>query len=152
MNFEQLSWNMQEDFMRFTAPRGAAIGDAYFESVNYFNYDRYLGMMMMDQAHPLFVLKKFAQHYGSEEFPVDAFADYLKQPLHEVQQHVMRMAYGGFVFYDMNTGMVTLKQRLYNYLAASINKIDYDVINFNSRVEAPMENAIYDIRSRNNFV
>ena len=40
MNFDQLSWKMDEDVMRFTAPRGTAIGDAYFESVNYFNYNK----------------------------------------------------------------------------------------------------------------
>lgn len=147
MNFDQLSWKMEEDLMRFTAPRGAAIGNASFESVNYFNYDKYIDMMMLDQAHPLYILKKFAQIYGSDEFPSDAFADYLKMPLHQVQQQAMRMAFGGFVYYDINTETITLKPRLYDYLAASINKIDYDVISFSSRVDAPLENAVYNIKT-----
>ena len=147
MNFDQLTWKMDEDYMKFTAPRGAAIGDAYFESVNYFNYNKYMNMMMLDKAHPLYVLKKFAQIYGSDEFPTEAYADYLKMPLHEVQQQAMRMAFGGFVFYDMNKETIRLKPRLYDYLAASINKIDYDVIAFDSRVQAPMENAVYNIKT-----
>ncbi len=147
MNFDQLTWNMDENVMRFTAPRGAAIGNAYFESVNYFNYNKFMNMMMLDQQHPLYVLKKFASIYGSDEFPVEAYADYLKMPLHEVQHQLMRMAFGGFVFYDMNTETVTLKPRLYDYLAASINKIDYDVISFESHVQAPQENAVYNIRN-----
>jgi hypothetical protein len=147
MNFEQLTWNMNEEVMRFTAPRGTAIGDAYFESVNYFNYDKYMSMIMLDQEHPLYLLKSFAQIYGSEEFPVEAFANYLSVPINQVQQLAMRMAFGGYVFYDMNTETITLKPRLYDYLAASINKIDYDVIGFSSRVQAPLENAIYDIRT-----
>ncbi len=147
MNFEQLTWNMDEDVMRFTAPRGTAIGDAYFESVNYFNYDKFMAMMMFDQEHPLYLLKSFAQMYGSEAFPVEAFANYLSVPVNQVQQLAMRMAFGGYVFYDINTETITLKPRLHDYLAASINKIDYDVIGFNSRVQAPLENAIYDIRT-----
>ncbi|MBN1599660.1 MAG: hypothetical protein JW894_15300 [Bacteroidales bacterium] len=147
MNFDQLSWKMDEDVMNFTAPRGAAIGTAYFESVNYFNYEKFIAMMMMDQAHPLVTLKKFGELYGSDEFPVDAFADYLSMPLHQVQQMAMRMAFNGFVFYDVNNGTIRLKPRLYDYLDASINRIDYDVIGFESRVEAPLENAVYNIRT-----
>ncbi|MBN1951762.1 MAG: hypothetical protein JW801_11200 [Bacteroidales bacterium] len=147
MNFDQLTWNMDEDVMNFTAPRGAAIGNAYFESVNYFNYDKYIDMMLLDERHPLYILKEFAGLYGSDEFPIQAFADYQNMPLHQVQQQTMRMAFGGFVYYDMNTGMVKLKPRLYDYLAASINKIDYDVIGFASRVEAPLENAVYNIKN-----
>lgn len=147
MNFDQLSWRMDQDVMRFTAPRGTAIGNAYFESVNYFNYGKFMNMMMLDTEHPLYVLKKFASIYGSDEFPIQAYADYLRMPMHQVQHQMMRMAFGGFVFYDMNTETVTLKPRLYDYLAASINKIDYDVIGFESHVQAPLENAIYNIHT-----
>ena len=147
MNFDQLSWLMDENVMRFTAPRGSSIGNAYFESVNYFNYNKYMDMMMLDNEHPLYVLKKFAAIYGSDEFPIEAYADYLNMPLHQVQHQMMRMAFGGFVFYDMNKETVTLKPRLYDYLAASINKIDYDVIGFDSRVESPRENAVYNIQT-----
>ncbi len=147
MNFDQLTWRMDENIMKFSAPRGTAIGNAYFESENYFNYEKYLNMMMMDNAHPLVLLKSFASKYGSDEFPVNVYADYLRMPLHAVQQQAMRMAYGGFIFYDKITESITLKPRLYDYLAASINKIDYDVMGFESVVEAPMENAIYNINT-----
>ncbi|MGD2035351.1 MAG: hypothetical protein PVF73_09870, partial [Bacteroidales bacterium] len=147
MNFDQLTWKMDEDVMKFSAPRGAAIGNAYFESVNYFNYNKFMGMMMMDNAHPLVSLKSFARKYGSDKFPVAAYADYLRMPLHQVQQRAMRMAYGGFIYYDANKETITLKPRLYDYLAASINKIDYDVIGFESVVHAPLENAVYNIKT-----
>ena len=147
MNFDQLTWDMDEEIMRFSAPRGSAIGEAYFESVNYFNHDKYMDMMMMDQQHPLYLLKKFAEIYGYNDFPVSAYADYQKMSLQQVQHQMMRMAYGGFVFYDINTDRVSLKQRLFDYLDASVNRIDYDVISFLSRVEAPLENAIFDIRT-----
>lgn len=147
MNFDQLTWRMDEDIMKFTAIRGASIGNAYFESVNYFNYNKFMNMMMMDKAHPLVSLKSFARKYGSDEFPVSAYADYLRMPLHSVQQQAMRMAYGGFIFYDQNTETIILKARLYDYLSSSINKIDYDVMGFESVVNAPMENAIYNIKT-----
>lgn len=65
----------------------------------------------------------------------------------QVKHLVMRMSYGGFVYYEIHTGMVTIKPRLHDYIAASVNKIDYDVIKFNSTVESPVENAIFDLRT-----
>ena len=147
MNFDQLNWRMDENFMKFSASRGAAIGNAYFESVNYFNYDKFMAMMVLDQAHPLVLLQNYAKKYGSEEFLIDEFADYLKKPINEVEQLAMRLSNGGFIYYDLNTGMITIRDRLYDYLAASIGKIDFDVIGFSSSVDAPLENAVFDLNT-----
>jgi hypothetical protein len=147
MNFEQLVWRIDEDYMRFTAPKGTTIGDAYFESVNYFNFNKYIDMQMMDAQHPLLSLRSFSRAFLSEEFPVQAYANYLGISVSQVKHLVMRMAYEGFVYYDSNTEMVTIKPRLHDYIAASVNKIDYDVIGFTSRVESPLENAIFDLRT-----
>jgi hypothetical protein len=147
MNFDQLTWRIDENYMRFGAPKGTTIGNAYFESVNYFDFDKYVAMQMMDDVHPLVSIRGFSRNFGSEEFPIEAYADYLRVSVSQVKHMVMRMAYGGFVYFDSNTGKVTIKPRLHDYLAASINKIDYDVIGFSSNVESPLENAIFDLRN-----
>lgn len=147
MNFDQLTWRLDQDFMRLSAPKGATIGNAYFESVNYFNYDKFLNLQLMDRVHPLISLRSFAKKNGSEVFPLQGYADYLKISITDVRHMVMRMAFNGFVFYDSNTEMITIKERLHEYIAASVNKIDFDVIGFSSNVEAPMENAIFNLRN-----
>lgn len=147
MNFDQLSWRLDEDFMRFTAAKGATIGNAYFESENYFNFEKFLDMQLMDEAHPLISIRSFSKHFMNEDFPIREYADYLKKPLTQVKHQVMRLAFGGFVFYDDNTEMVSIKPRLHDYLAASVNRIDYDVIGFRSRVETPINNAVFNLRN-----
>jgi hypothetical protein len=147
MNFEQLTWRLDQDFMRFSAQKGATIGNAYFESVNYFNYDKFLNLQLMDKVHPLISLRSFSKKYGSEEFPLQSYADYLNMPVTDVKHMVMRMAFNGFVFYDSNTEMITIKERLHEYIAASVNKIDFDVIGFSSNVEAPAENGTFNLRN-----
>jgi DNA-binding IclR family transcriptional regulator len=87
-------------------------------------------MQMMDAQHPLLSLRSFSRAFLSEEFPVQAYANYLGISVSQVKHLVMRMAYEGFVYYDSNTEMVTIKPRLHDYIAASVNKIDYDVIGF----------------------
>jgi hypothetical protein len=147
MTFEQLIWKMDQPIMRFTASMGSSIGIANFESVNLFDNNKYVKMQGMDESHPLASIRSFSKHMGMESFRVDDFAEYLKKPLSQVRQLLMRMAAMGFVLYDVNTDMVTIKPRLNDYLAASVSKIDYDVISFPSRTEAPLENAIFNLQN-----
>jgi hypothetical protein len=147
MSFDQLVWKMNEPVMRFTAMMGSTIGDANFESVNYFNYNKFQGMQLMDEIHPLISIRSFAKRMGSDQFLADDFAAYLKKPVVQVKQLLMRMAAQGFVFYDAETDMATVRPRLHDYLAASVAKIDYDVLSFPSRTRIPMENAVFDLRN-----
>ena len=147
MNFDQLRWLMDENYLTFEAAKGSVTGNAFFQSVNFFNYDQFLDLQMMDAEHPLLNLRRFSRAIGKEEFPVQAYADYLYMPLATVKQQAMRLAYYGFIFYDYNTETIRLKPRLHDYIAASANRIDYDVISFPSRVEAPLENATFDLRT-----
>jgi hypothetical protein len=147
MTFDQLVWKMNEPVMRFTALMGSTIGNANFESVNYFNNDKYLHLQLMDEVHPLVSIRAFARNMGTDEFLADDFADYLRKPNAAVKQMLMRMAAQGFIFYDSQSGMATIRPRLNDYLAASVAKIDYDVISIPSRTNAPLENAVFDLRT-----
>ena len=149
MSFDQLVWKMNEPVMRFTALMGSSIGNANFESVNFFNNEQYLSMQLMDDNHPLISIRSFSKYMGTEEFLADDFARYLKKPVAQVKQLLMRMAVQGFLFYDNETGMATIRSRLHDYLAASVARIDYDVISIPSRTNAPVENAIFDLQNYN---
>jgi hypothetical protein len=147
MTFEQLIWNMDEPIMKFTAPIGAAIGIANFESVNYFNYDYFVEMQGIDEFHPLISIRSFARMMGSNEFTATDYAQYLNKSITQIRQMLMRISVLGFIFYDTNAETARIKPKLTNYLAASVAKIDFDVLGFPSRTEAPLENALFDIRT-----
>jgi hypothetical protein len=149
MTFEQLVWKMNEPVMRFTAQMGSTIGNANFESVSFFNNDKYLNMQLMDEIHPLISIRSFSKLMGTEEFLAEDFATYLKKPIAQVKQLLMRMAAQGFLFYDSESDMATIRPRLHDYLAASVAKIDYDVISIPSKTNTPVENAIFDLRNYN---
>lgn len=147
MSFEQLVWKMNEPVMRFTAMMGSTIGDAFFESVNFFNNEEFLNMQLMDEVHPLISIRSFARRMGSDQFLAEDYADYLKKPISQVRQMLMRMAAMGFLFYETETGMATVRPRLNDYIAASVAKVDYDVISIPSHTNAPVENAVFDLRN-----
>jgi hypothetical protein len=147
MTFEQLVWKMDEPVMRFTGMMGSQTGEANFESVNFYNNDQFMAMQLMDEVHPLIQIRSFAKRMGTEQFLAEDFANYLQKPLAQVKQLLMRMAARGFLFYDTENDMVTIRPRLHDYIAASVAKVDYDVISIPSAVNAPLENAIFDLRN-----
>lgn len=147
MSCDQLVWNLNTDVIRLTMPRGSTIGNARFKSEHFFNYAHFEKLQLRDPVHPLYSIKTFATYYPSGTFEVEPFANYMKKQLHEIRHLLMRMSYEGFIYFDAQNDLVTVKQKLYDYLNASINRIDYDVIDFNSVTNAPLDNGLLDLRT-----
>ncbi len=148
MDFELLSWKIDQPRINLTMAKSSSIGKARFESLNYFNQEQYESLQGMDLEHPLMSIRKFGKNYTKEGFSATAFANYVGRQLNEVRQVLMEMTKKGFIYYDSQTDMVQIKQRLHNYVSSSFGKIDYDVMDFASNTQAPLENAILDM---NNF-
>ena len=147
MNFDQLIWKMEEPIMRLTMARGNTMGEARFKSSSFYNSVHYDRMQGMDTQHPLWVLKRFAEWYYSEEFPVKELADWMNKPIHQIQRLIMRLALDGFVFYDPESDVAIIKPQLYDYIDAHAGTIDYDVIDFISNTRAPQDNAILNLNN-----
>jgi hypothetical protein len=145
MYFESLSWDMNSSKIIISRPRGAALGQALFQSVSFFNSDYFLSLMNLDEYHPLTRLKQFSEWFYSQTFPVSEFAKWLNKPENLVIGMCIDMANKGFVFYDAANNEVTLKPKINDYIDAYVGKIDYDVISIYSETKAPVDNAILDL-------
>jgi hypothetical protein len=147
MYFEYLSWNLKESKIVMSRARGASLGQAQFESESYFDLDYFMRLAGIDNVHPLVRLKRFAEWYYSETFPVEDFAKWLNKPLEAVTALCIEMANRGFLFYDRKFNEVTLKKKVDDHLAALNKKQDYDVLNIMSETKAPVDNAILDLKN-----
>lgn len=145
MNFEQLTWRIDQPKIRITMARGSSIGRARFESQSYYNQQQFESLQGNDDSHPLFALLKFSKIIKREKFPAESLADYVGKSISDVRQQVMFLAQKGFVYYNSGTDEIMLKPRLYDYIKASGGKVDFDVIDFESMVQAPMDNAVLDM-------
>ena len=147
MEFELLEWKIDEPIIKFTMAKGSSLGQARFESNNYFNESYFYRIQAIDETHPLVLLKKFGQYYYSDEFPVAELAKWMQKPTSQIIQLIIRLSTGGFVYFNETTGEVTLKEKLHDYIDAFAGNIDYDVIDFVSNTTAPLENATLDLRT-----
>lgn len=148
MEFEMLSWKIEDPKIKMTMSRGASLGYARFESISYYNEIEFHRMQGIDEYHPLFTLKKFAKWYYSETFPVEELAKWMNKPPYQIKQLCVRLSTDGFIYYDQNTGEVSIKKRLYDFIDAFTGEIDFDVISFVSTTRAPLENATLDLTTK----
>jgi hypothetical protein len=147
MYFEYLSWDMKGSKITLSRARGAALGQAQFESTSFFDANYFMRLAGIDEIHPLVKLKKFAEWYYSETFPVEEFAKWLNRPVEFVTAMCIDMANRGFVFYDRKYNEITLKDKVDDFLNSFARKKDYDVLSIMSETSAPLDNAILDLRN-----
>jgi len=145
MNFDQLRWNLDENQILFKAREGAASGLANFQSDNLFDARLYVRLQGIDEANPLTLLRRFSEEQFSVTFRGVDFARFIRARHNQVQQMLKRLSTLGFIIYDLEDDMVTTRQKLYDWVYASVDNIDYDVINFVSETQTPLENASLDL-------
>jgi len=132
MYFGALYWNIDDPLIEMGSIKGSSEQNAGFESKDYYKMQRYDAMIGFFDRHPLVKIRDFSREWGSETFTSEDLAMYFR--LSEEQIHLMLIDLNnkGFLSYDIDDRMCTLKPKLQNYISASAGRIDYDVLQFNS--------------------
>ncbi|MEX1189754.1 MAG: hypothetical protein WED33_10890, partial [Bacteroidia bacterium] len=152
MDAELLVWKVDEPTIQMKAIPGSVESNSLFESSDYFREERYIEIKGIDEESPLTVLRKLSDENSQREvFSASEVARFYKIDITNVRHILRRMSNMGFVLFDEETEMVTLKPRLRKTLLALNGRADYDVIQFSSRVGGASNNAElsllnYDLR------
>lgn len=141
MYFEDLYWKLDTPKIDLKMLIGSSLGSATFESSNYYREIRYARLQGLDDVHPLVKIRNFSKSFGSESFPVEDLARYMRISPDQVRPLLLKLATGGFLVFDIDADKVTLKDRLNTYILARGGKTDYDVIEFKSTTAGQVANA-----------
>jgi hypothetical protein len=147
MNFDELSWNRGESVMKLQALAGTSVGRASFESQTFFDYGFFMDIQGMDIEHPLAQLYTYSNMLGGRTFAMPNYAHYIGYPAYQVRHLLMGLSKYGFVYYDDTKDLITVRQKTFDYISASMRQRDYDVIRFISRLEGA-SNAQLDLYNR----
>lgn len=145
MDFGLLKWKMNDDKIYFTNIIGSSISTAKFESENFFNSQRYYEDQGLEDIHPYIQLRSYARKYGTEEFTAEEFAKHLRMGIVTTKRLLINLTYKGIVDYNSETEICTIKPKLYRYLNCIVDKIDYDLISFESQTTSGATNAVLDL-------
>ena len=127
-------WDMAKPKLEFMP--GPIQKVAYFESADYYSEEHYFDLQKMDAVNPLAAIRRFVHLNGDyNEFYAEDFANYMRMSMPAIHKYLLGLAFDGFISYDLEKDKVTVLEKLYHYLRASVGDKDYDVIGFISNTE-----------------
>ena len=151
MEFELLEWEIDKNIITFGSLPGTSISEVSFESIDMYLETRFDELQGIDAVHPLILVDRYVTEKEEKQFYVEDFARYAKFPLAQIQSYLMDLANKGFVFYDFGEERITVLPSLSRYVLAKSKQGDYDVIQFNSKVNGNslvIVNAALNIQSK----
>ncbi|MEX2371446.1 MAG: hypothetical protein WD578_10595 [Bacteroidales bacterium] len=148
MAFDELNWVRSEPVIKMQAALGTALGNGLFESYDFFDQGYYESLQGMEYQNPLADLWTFARMIGGDTFSVEAYASNMGKAAYLIRHQLMEFSKQGFVYFDFKNDEVTIRQKLYDFIDASIKRRDYDIIRFISRTNAGTENATLDLATK----
>ncbi len=145
---DQIAWILTDTLMVFRNISGAGQKRSYFESDNLFSTELYSSIQGISPANPIVMWKRYSEKSGTREIPASVLAKELSSSLtvDGIRTLLYTMMKEGFLYFDPETQMVTLKDKIFNYTNDYTGKRDYDIIQIMS--QTPRPNAIYDINKK----
>lgn len=127
-------WDMSKPKLDFMP--GPTQKIAYFESNNYYSEKQYFDIQQSDEVNPLVAIRRYVNlNGGYNEFYADEFADYMRMSMPAIHKYLLGLAFDGYITYDLDKDRITVKEKLFHYLRASVGDKDYDVLGFVSNID-----------------
>lgn len=136
MYCRMMEWDIQDSIIRFREISGMdKRGNAVFESYDFYSKQRFYNIQLYDKQNPLMLLNKFMVKFKQREFHLSQFADFTDYSEAEADLLMLRLTALGFIIYDRDYKIVSVKDKLLNYIKAWYGTRDYDVMRFVSKVK-----------------
>lgn len=121
--------------------------DVIFESLNYFNKRDYQKIQSIATANPLAIMKATAEREGTNYMDASLLASRLNSrfTVENIQTLLYDLVAKGFINYDPNTQQIELKDKIYHYVNADQDRVDFDYLRIVSKTDST--NAVMDLDS-----
>ena len=134
--FDRMTWHKDSAHITFSNDKSPARNPALLESFNFYNESRYQNIATMASRHPAFILRSMCRdHKGEKNFIISEIAKYYSYSLVDAAGLMSDFAILGFVDYDTDRNTILVKDKLFEFLDARLEKRDYDGLKMVSRAE-----------------
>ncbi|MDR2510940.1 MAG: hypothetical protein LBC89_00425, partial [Bacteroidales bacterium] len=136
---EAIYFNPRNDFLDFRMlkiPQRHYL--AIFESSSLYSPSVMEELMKGVDYNPIYKLQQATLYYGSNTLEIHSVAEFFNISEGQAKLLMLKMSSYGFLLYNTDTKAVTVNEKLFNYMKASANNQDYDVIRiFSDKTDAP---------------
>ncbi|MFM7769993.1 MAG: hypothetical protein ACKO8Q_05485, partial [Bacteroidota bacterium] len=134
MYFESIQWNIDAPLMNFGAYGPTAQKFADFESVEYFDKERYRTIQGISTIHPCTILSETYNRLGQTTFTIVDFATTARTGIEQWIPLLFDLNVKGYIIFEPETRMITIKPKLLNHIETNRLLKDYDILQFSSSV------------------
>ena len=123
---DMIKWDLQADSLDISILNAREQVPAYFESLEYYNKDRFGKMVGMYKFHPLLMVVGYSRKVNSPEFNVDDLVRFSKQSRNVVKSAMEFLM--GYQYIDFNpaTGEIKVRRKAYHNVLSKNNRKDFD--------------------------
>ena len=133
MYFEQITWALDEPLMQFSFLPNNFQGEAYFESYDFYNLQKSEAIKSGETVSPITKMIDFYNNTGKpQSFTVVDLAKYIKYLAVDLRPIIFKMAISGLIYYNPESDVISIRQRLFDYAENAKHKHDYDIITLHS--------------------
>jgi hypothetical protein len=125
-------WNTNADILSFTYEYGTSQEQryAYFESTNYFSEKAYAKLKGADAVHPLNAIYNLSVSNNTKTLQEGAIATGMNRSISQLKPTLIELNNSGFISFDQDNKLITITQKLENYVNANSGNLDFDNILF----------------------
>jgi hypothetical protein len=133
MYFEQITWNIDEPILAFNFLPNNLQGEAFFESMDFYTRDKIEAIKQGENISPVTKMIDYYNANGKQmSFSVVDYAKHIKYLANDLRPIIFKMAIFGLVYFNPETDLITIRQRLFDYAENARHKHDYDIITVHS--------------------
>ena len=152
---DKIKWNIEENDILINEKKiktGSLNKRVVFESLHYFDVQDYRRQQNVADYNPISTLKNLTLKESSREIKASLLAKTLNPnfDVSSIERLLWDLVSKGYILYDKEEGLVTVKDKIIHYADASQNKVDYDVLKITSDSEET--NAVVDMESNKMLV
>lgn len=154
MFIEWAKWDIDKDHIDFLTIPGSSSGEMTLESGSYYSEQRFMSLQGLGDTHPLYTMKQFImkKNDGERQFTDVEIAGHFRKDIESIKRLMVNLASQGFIVYNIEEGIINVKDRLFDYMNAKSKKGDYDNIEIISNIKgesnATMNLLNFDITMR----
>jgi hypothetical protein len=122
-----IRWDLKSDSLDVSILQARNIVPAYFESSDHYNFEDYASLGgRLYTFNPLAIAVIYAKLQGTDQFYVHDLAKHYKKDVKLIKGAIVHLAQKGFIGFDAQSGLVTVKQKAFHLHDSKNGDKDYD--------------------------
>ena len=128
----KISWEKGKEVLNMEYEHGLSQEQriARFESKTLFDARLYERLQAMEKVHPLIGISNFCNEKGATTITEGELASGMNKTIEQAKSMILELNSLGFISYDLDTKVVTVNQKTFNFVQARVDQIDYDNLMF----------------------